>query len=356
MKLAPTTPLRHEPRSHKRYRKCTRLGKRERVSYIAGLKAHGVPSGLVVSADSQETLTSGDVVYVEKLATSKRAVVAGAGRGELVDGFCQHILEAFDSNLDSLRNEAAALALIRSALKEFHTVDVKLLSGRYKDVKFIIAVSLADGTCGMWHTKGMRAFPVKDYAPIGSESSFVYHLARSLYDPDLNLGQAVLLSVLLVVAAKNTIDAAGGNTALAIVTRHGVELKELSYIQELESRLERLEETVSGIRLACCDLSLSEQEFRQLIDDFQSRAEDLRTHYSERVVSGLLSRGIEHIRTSPYAELPTGRLRQARGKVFKYKEVDTDKWGVSVSSSLSPSASPSASPSPSFEEVENESE
>lgn len=245
------------------------------------------------------------------MVASSRVVVAGAGRWELVEGFSQHMLEAFEDYPSSLADEGEALSLIRSALKGFYANDVKLLPGRNKAVEFIIGASLDDGTCGRCRTKGIRPFGTQSYEPIGYESSFVRHLAKSLYSENLNLGQAVLLSVLLVIAAKKTTDGVGGDTALAIVTTEGVFLKDKGYISEVEERLLELEEGTSEIRLACCDLSLSPEGFRDLIRQFQEKAESLRAHYSERMVSSLLSRGIDHSGTSPYAELPTGRLGKA---------------------------------------------
>jgi hypothetical protein len=312
------------------------------VTYIVGVRALRRPTGLVISADSQETI-GGELNYVEKLAASSRVVVAGAGRAELVEGFCQHMLEAFEDYPDSLADEAEALSLIRSALKGFYANDVRLLPGRKKSVEFIIGASLDNGTSGMWRTKGIRSFVIPHYESIGWESPFVRHLARSLYSEELDLGQAVLLSILLVVAAKKTTDGVGGDTALAVITSNGVDLKEKGYISEAEERLSQLEESINEIRVACSDLSLHPNEFKDLISQFQEKAERLRTHYSERMVSSLLSRGLDYTRTSPYAELPTGKLGKADRLVIKYKEVDRDKWGISTSASSSPSASPSPS-------------
>jgi 20S proteasome alpha/beta subunit len=313
------------------------------VTYIAGIRANA--AGVVISADSQETIGS-DREYVEKLVCSDRVVVAGAGRGELVDGFCQHALEAFE-DYASLGDRHEADSLIRSALKGFYANDVKLLPGKGKQVQFLIAASLEDGTVGLWNTKGIRTFPVESYYAIGIESIFVRHLARTLYpkDREIALSHAILLATLFVNAAKRTSEAVGGNTALTVITRHGVERKDKAYISDVEERLGKLDDVLSDIRVAVSDLSLTGEEFKEMLERFQVRAEKIRDDYSQRMINDLILRGIGAKDSNQ--ELPIGRVAKTGQIVTKYKELGDEQWGLSQSISASPSHSPSASASPS---------
>ena len=281
------------------------LGKRKRVTYIVGMRS---PQGVVLSADSQETI-AGEISYREKIATcpTQDLVIGGAGRGVLIEGFIQHVFESIDSK--ALDSEKSAMAFIRAALRSFYLSDVKVLAGRYKEISFLLGGKLQSGEIGLWQTKGNRVFSVPEYEAIGYESPFVRHLLRRLYRAGLSLSQLELLSIYLVKAAKETADSVGGPTSVAVVSSSGVTLEDKRAIDELEERVSRFDEALSLLLLACPDTSMSRDEFTTLLRNFWDYVLGLREHYHGKVVGREILRTFDpNWKPNPVAQLPSDTI------------------------------------------------
>jgi 20S proteasome alpha/beta subunit len=275
------------------------------MTYIVGIRS---PEGVVLSADSQESV-AGEISYVEKIAScpTQELVIGGAGRTVLIEGFIQHIFENIENN--ALESEKSAMSFIRAALKSFYLSDVKALSGRYKDIRFLISGKLQTGEIGLWQTTGNRVFNVSKYEAIGYESSFVRHLLRRLYRGGLSLSQLELLSIYLVKAAKETADSVGGPTSVAVVSSGGVTLEDEWSISELEERVSRFDEALSLLLLACPDTSMSKDEFTALLRDFWDYVMGLREHYHGKVIGREILRTFDpKWKPNPVPQLPSDTI------------------------------------------------
>ena len=307
--------VRREPQ--KRSLKSKLLRKRKRVTYIVGIRS---PQGVILSADSQETI-AGEISYVEKIAScpTQDMVIGGAGRAVLVDGFIQHIFETIDSK--ALVSEKSAMSFIRAALKSFYLSDIKVVSGKYKDVSFLISGKLQTGEIGLWLTKGSRVFNVPKYEAIGYESSFVRHLLRRLYRAGLSLSQLELLSIYLVKAAKESAESVGGPTSVAVVSSGGVTLEDGWSISELEERVSRFDEALSLLLLACPDTSMSRDEFKSLLTNFWDYVMGLREHYHGKVIGRELLRTFDpNWKPNPVPQLPSDTIieqKQEGGQIVQ---------------------------------------
>jgi hypothetical protein len=201
-----------------------------------------------MSADTQET--RGDfVTFVEKLSIQRTGnyelCIGGAGRTELINGFIQLVTERIRKAKPE--NDEALAATIRGALAYFYRNDVALFPGKDEDkeTQFLIAARSNAGETSLWKTEGIRVYPVNTYATTGHEPPFCEHVIGRVYDPNIPLDNAVLLSVWLVSIAKATSVWAGGSTGIVIVDRNGIYSKTPDELKALEATVKAHDEILS---------------------------------------------------------------------------------------------------------------
>lgn len=273
----------------------------KRVTYIAGLRS---PEGIVLSADTQETYND-EIVYTEKIelhdCASYKLAIAGAGRGELIDGF----ILALTQNIrrDDPANGQAVKALIDSCLADFYRNDVRLFPGKQKTIGFLIAATRIDGTeLHLWRTKGMRVFDVARKSVIGYRAPFATYVLDRLYKNSLPLTQLVLLSVYLVAIAKDSGVSVGGPTQLVVITHNGIQPENPEYVTSILDRLTEYERRVNQVFLACADTTVSVPELEDSLEQFKQIALRLhREHIDEQAAAITLEQLLEHF---PQRRLP----------------------------------------------------
>lgn len=193
--------------------------------------------GIVMSADTQETWAD-FVTSVEKLSIERtdtyELCIGGAGRAELVNGFIQSVAERISKEKPT-NNDALAVTM-RAALAYFYRNDVALFPGNDEDKnnQFLIAARSNAGETSLWKTEGMRLYPVNTYAVTGHEPPFCEHVIGRVYDPNIPLDNAVLMSVWLVSIAKATSAWVGGSTGIVIIDRNGIHSKTPDELKSLE--------------------------------------------------------------------------------------------------------------------------
>jgi 20S proteasome alpha/beta subunit len=215
-----------------------------RVSYIAGLRSP--LKGIVMSADTQETYELGeDVDYVEKLivqhVNTYDLCIAGAGRGELVDGFIQHLAETVRKKRPA--DDDSLASVIRIALKHFYANDVRLLPSGSKEVQFLIAARPTNGKePTLWKTKSLRLFPISDYAVIGYEAPFCRYVIGRLYNATFPIDNIVVMSAWLVSIAKETSKSVGGQTKIVTIDVTGIRSATAEEIRVLSAKTPELDD------------------------------------------------------------------------------------------------------------------
>jgi len=262
-----------------------------------------------MSADTLETIAE-EVDYVEKLEIIRsracEVVVGGAGRSELIDGFIQDLTKRVNKRRKVL-NEKQLSTLLETALGTFYDRDVASLSGKYKEISFLIAARLLpNGGMQLWRTKARRLFEVRDRAAIGYGGTLGRHAAKRLFQPDLSLGQMVLASVYILVVAKTTSRVVGGPTSVVLIRDNGISREDEGYVTALEDRLKVFERHVNEIFLHCADTGLNPTRFEGMLVDFCAQALSLHQSYIADVFQGMVRAGLNSGSGDAYPKLPPG--------------------------------------------------
>jgi hypothetical protein len=129
--------------------------------------------------------------------------------------------------------------------------------------------------------------------------------------------QAVLLGVYLLSQAEETINEIGGPTQIITVRKFGMTLVEPNHVQDLEQRTATFNEALTKLVLACPDLSIRNDEFRDLLAGFEKRVMQLREQYLELALIEELNivQRDPHKSSQPYPITPGGMLvRGSDGK------------------------------------------
>ncbi len=293
---------------------------RKRMTLIAAFRSPGSssePSGIVVCADSQETVTQYDQhgnPYEVKVAVQKiepihkgrvEVAIAGSGNAILIEVFIERatrILQAHPEieNLNQVRDT------LERTLKHFYANDIRNCPDADKEVKLWVLVSCPSAMeCGLL---------VSDYAvlrtpkyPIlnGIEHAMYYQTANRLATENITLPQAVLASIYTLTIAKHTSHNVSGVLTVAIVTNNGIWMESPNYVEQMESRLASYEKNLNQIFLTCADTSVSTQSLIQSLNRFEKEATEL---HREQILSQVRGLNLEQIAKTndPYPKFPLG--------------------------------------------------
>jgi hypothetical protein len=318
------------------------------VTLIAAFRCD---QGAVICADSQETV--GDYrVAVDKIkprdAGQYEIVIGGAGAsGPLIDRFSldlERAVAGWESGLaiEEIENHLGSL------LQTFQSSHVK--NSTYKSEEFAFLVCIKDKTqqrVDLWELRDTAVLPVETYSLIGWDEPLYKHEVGWLYRGTPSTAQAVQLGLRLFSMAKATSNYIGGPTQVIIARDNGVHLEDEKDIQELEERVEQFNEALADLVLACPDLSINQDAFRELLAVFRDTVLSLREYYLHSTAETMLGRALTdpNYKGDAYAKLPLGTIFKSGRTATKYKPSDSGNLITSKSVSPSPSPSPSASPS-----------
>lgn len=314
----------------------------------------------VICADSQETVTLPDGreyrVRVKKIkpedGNEYEVVIGGAGMsGPLIDRFSRDVLDAVRTWPSGYSN-AEIERRLRELLERFHLTYVLASTYQSSDFDFIVCVKDKNQEdFGLWIIRDTDVSPIERYEMIGWEENLYRREVEWLYQGTPWIAQGVLLGLRLFTMAKDTSNYVGGPTQVIIVRDNGIHAEDQKDIQELEERIAQFNEALADLVLACPDLSIHKDAFRELLAVFKDTVLSLREYYSHSTAEAMLGRALTdpNYKGDAYAKLPLGTIFKSGRTVTKYKPSDSGNLitSESVSPSASPSASPSTSPSPS---------
>ncbi len=311
-------------------------------------------SGVVICADSQETVTLPDGreyrVRVTKItpqdAGDYEIVIGGAGAsGPLIDRFTRDLVDAIRQWPTGLASEEIETGL-SGLLERFHLTHVVASTYQSSDFDFLVCIKgKADEEIGLWTLRDTAVLPVETYTMIGWEEAQYDREVSWLYPAPGKpwIAQGVLLGVRLFVMAKDTSNYVGGPTQVIVVRDNGMHVEDPRDVQVLEERVETFNRALAGLVLACPDTSIHRDGFRELLGAFEDTVMNLREHYFQTGVAASLARALNdpNHKGDPYPKFPVGTLDKSGRTATKYKAIDESTWDTSQSVSPSPSPSPS---------------
>ncbi len=307
------------------------------MTLIAALRCE---NGVVICADTQETVGSYRV-SVDKIAPREvgeyELVIGGAGNsGGLIDDFTESFSRSVEGWPAKLSEQDIRLK-IRRALFEFHrdTVNYYPAAPDDKLLEFIICIKgkmhnlmKANEFPGyfLWKTSGTSLVTVNDYKLLGFDDMRYEHEAKRLYFPQITMAQAVMLCINLFSMAKVTSNYIGLETQVITVRLYGMMLMRADDVRDLEQRTATFNQALAELVLACPDLSIHNDEFRDLLTNFEQRVMQLREQYFEIVATNYLDRMQDNhtpYSSEPFQTMPGGMV--ARGSDGKPELIPHDQ-------------------------------
>lgn len=232
--------------------------------------------GVVLCADQQETV--GDVrVSVNKLQPQECGeywlALAGSGNGDLIDGFAYKLrldMERWQAGLD----ETSVYGNLTNLVQDYHSNEVFYYPADSADNKlndFLVCIKPKESeSIFLWTVRGTAVAPIGDYVLLGIGAAIYEHELKKLNQPGArwHVSRTLLLGLHLFVLAKATSNYIGGKTDAIVVNASGMITIAESVIQELEFRLQMVNERIAALVLACPDLGLHDGELKAMLAVF----------------------------------------------------------------------------------------
>jgi hypothetical protein len=249
-----------------------RLPERKHVTLIIGMRCS---DGAVVCADSQETIGPyrASVKKIEPVRMGNYLVmVAGAGIGDLVDGFIECLRERV-----SILNEktlAAFKQAFETELKRYCEEHVPLYNvdkDQDKNMDFVVA-TYVNGTHELWCTKGIKLKTIQSYSPIGYVEPLYKRILASIYKPGMTVAQGVLSCIYTLGIAESTSNYIRGPMQIGGMNNWGAWLDGSGYVSMMHERLLEFERRTQSVMLASADIGLNLMQYRQMLEEFTKDA------------------------------------------------------------------------------------
>ncbi|CAN5857331.1 hypothetical protein BH18ACI4_BH18ACI4_08710 [soil metagenome] len=290
MKLAQA--WRREPQDYNLKLQPQRLGKRKRVTVIAGFQCR---NGLLLCADSEQSLSSESKSQVRKLTTETgyncAIAIGGAGDGDLID-YVQYRL------VENLKESPTTLEQADAWLNEFAKKMWRELIQPYRgfprefipEVSFLIGLHMhATYRLYKWERNFVYPVPPKTHVSIGigvvQSETLLSELQFSL-----PADQMLLYAVRVMLKVKRLVQGCGGKTEMALLHNDGVIIKPATEtIDALESLIDELDNFVLEriLRLICNPKLLDDPLEASAQDDsvryFQNRYKELSPRFFKQV-------------------------------------------------------------------------
>lgn len=248
--------------------------------------------GVVIYADGQETVGHYrvDVKKIEpKVAVGEYDLVMGGSGyvGALIDGLARAVEAAVRRWPAGLDQEAVRIKL-EQVLIAYHARQVTHYPDdpsvpEYKRLAFIVC--LRDRTTSQIHlftTDGTTAETKETIALVGWEEASYRYEVDWLYYPEMTMHQAVILGMHLFCATENSLYI-GPPYKIVLVRADGMFEYRPEDVLALKTRVEEFDKAVARLVLGGPDLRLSQSEFQQLIDDYETKATNLRGYFIRQV-------------------------------------------------------------------------
>jgi hypothetical protein len=281
------------------------------MTLIAAFRCNG---GLVIAADSQETITDefGNQYRktVQKIAPrvigNYQLAVAGAGHAKLIEAFILHLERALKQK--SLRGVTQFQEFVEGQLREFYASDVRLCPDEDKQIIiFIAAVCQLTKEYELWVSENVRLRTAAKDAPelIGVEYGLYTQTARRLFTDGMSMAQSVLASIYVLTLAEQTSNWVRGPMDVVTIKPNGIWAESAEYVRVMQDRLKEHESFVSAIFLSCADTSVPVHSLEKQLSEFSQATVALHRQHIDRQVRELT---IEKLMSTndPYPKFPLG--------------------------------------------------
>lgn len=287
---------RHRPPPRNPHPKPRRAETRKRVTLIAAIRCF---EGAVLCADTMETV--GDfrspVHKIQPLdCGSYWLAVAGAGHGELVDGFVE-LLRLSVEGWKAKQSDNVIWGYLRDAARDYHEHEVALYpedSDRDKRTQFLVCIKPKDVMgLSLWQIHGPIVTPVGDYALLGYGSALYKYELKKLYEANnairkgkttnrFNQVRALLLGIHLFTLAKDTNTYIGGDTeAIYVFEDDEMRMVASEDVRILEERVSKFDAAIAEIVLKCPDTTTPDVELATYLDNFTKTIMKMRQYFAQ---------------------------------------------------------------------------
>lgn len=266
------------------------------MTIIAGFKCEG---GIVVCADTQETMSLGNVSIskrnVPKLRFEEnlgvvRAIsglphiafaACGAGYGPFIDKIVDEVWKMVKEAISFEEACGSAEAKIKSVYEEYGQI---YQVGSLPEVELIYGIK-AEGQSRLFQASGPIVNEKNGYAAAGCGTYMADYLASSMYRNTLTVRQCAILAAYILFQAKEHVDGCGGESHIAVLRDQEscgrVDANRIEAISTLLSTLQN--HHIGNILLSSADLSLTSQQFIEAVTTAAGYMDTNRSNAAERV-------------------------------------------------------------------------
>jgi 20S proteasome alpha/beta subunit len=275
------------------------------VTLIIGMRCS---DGSVVCADSQETVGNYRLT-VQKIVPERIGeyvvILAGSGIGELIDGFIGLFKERI------LASKTTGLSIFKEVFEaefaRYRKEQVPLYNAqkRYKNMQFIVAAHL-NGTYELWTTKGGKLVPIPYYCLIGVTEPLYGEVLDRLYNPNIDVAQAVLAGIYTLGVAESTSQYVRGPMQVGGVNNFGAWIDGKEHSANSFGRLKSMEQRVNSLMLASADIGMNLAQYGKLLEAFTEDAMRLHKQAIIEAARRFLSEPLESFRwiNTAYNRIP----------------------------------------------------
>jgi hypothetical protein len=300
------------------------------MTLIAVLRS---PEGAVITADSQETVTTKrerwkySVQKVEPETVGKFDIaVAGGGDGELIDAF-------IDQFKDRLANFPGTKL---KEFKQFMQSEIILFMREEKawtvgrQMRLIVAArSHEQQAFEIWRSAGSKVIRIDTFHLVGFTDYLYQHAASQMYSSTIPLGQAVLLGLRILELAKSTSGYVDPPYSVVTVRGDAIQTPHPKIIQTLVESVTLFGAAFDSLFLACADSALPLADFTKQLQEFSETTRQMRHDYQQSLSELSLSRAINdhECRGDAYSLIPLGSSGSVTGdgEVVAREETEEEK-------------------------------
>lgn len=268
-----------------------RLGQRRRMTLIAAFKCS---DGAVICADSQETIGSyrRSVQKIEPMDCGNfQIAIGGSGEnGDLIDGFVQRIKTNIQQAAIDTLSELEIK--IHSELLDYRNNEISSYRPKERRMELIICCrSLKSIGYSLWRTKGARLVAIQQYELVGWDEYRYYDIVSRLYSQTMPMTQGVLLGLHLFTVAEETSIYIKKPITIVLADGAGIWSEKSEFIKEMEKSVAEFSRTLDSLTLACPDVSISLEQFKEKLAQFEEKALKLRADYLQAIADQILRVG-----------------------------------------------------------------
>jgi hypothetical protein len=319
-----------------RRRKTLIQRRRRRRQCVTLIAAFRTSEGVVICADSQETLGNPTPQGYENYRCSVNKlqpqtdgayhwVCGGSGDGDLVDDFVDRLkgeIGSWSANLDF----GEIKSKLRLTVLDYRRNEVAASGLAHEPLKFLICIKHQDSTSEpLLFKASTSARSIDDYALIGWDEGMYKHDVQRFYRlntgglPNMLLGIHVLL---LAIATNNNI---GPPIKIVVATKRGMYEIPAKHVTDLQERVDLFNRMLDSITLQLSDTSIPTDEFRDYVTKFRDQVVLLHDHYVNDHVWTSFSRVLfdKEWQSDPMQEMPPSsvvtRTKEEGGSVVEFK-------------------------------------